>query len=369
MSALSVVHTEASRGLGGQEKRILLEAASFIERGHEALIVGQPDGKLRKEAEEEGVPFEPLRMRASWDALALGGLVRLIRKRRPDLIHTHSSKDSWLGGIAGRMLGVPVVRTRHVSIPVSPHGLNWVYRLPRRVMTTADLTRNLLIDSKACAPGRVKALPTGVDFRRFHEGVSGEGFRREAGLEAGTPAVGIMAQLRGSKGHEEFLAAARILKDEGCAAKFFVGGGGEGRATYEAEAARLGLLDDAVVFIGYRTDVPEVMAGLDVLVIASTRTEGVPQVALQGMAMGLPIVGTDVGGVPEALRPSGAGVVVPSRDPAALADGIRRLLRDPAAREEMGRAGREYARRWFSLDKMVDDTLTLYEEALSTCGS
>lgn len=369
MSALSVVHTEASRGLGGQEKRILLEAASLIERGHEVLLVGQPDGRLRKEADEAGVPFEPMRMRASWDALALRGLAGLIRRRRPDLIHTHSSKDSWLGGVAGRMLGVPVVRTRHVSIPVSSQGLNWVYRLPRRIMTTADLTRSLLIDSKACAPGRVKVLPTGVDFRRFHENVSGEGFRREAGLEGDALAVGIMAQIRGSKGHEEFLAAARLLKDEGCEAKFFIGGSGEGRATYEAEAARLGLLDGAVSFIGYRTDVPEVMAGLDVLVIASTRTEGIPQVAIQGMAMGLPIVGTDVGGVPEALKPSGAGVVVPARDPSALADGVRRLLRDPAAREKMGRSGREYARKWFSLDKMVDDTLALYEEVLSTCGN
>ena len=368
MRTLSVVHTEASPGLGGQEKRILLEAVSFIERGHKVLLIGQPDGELRREARQLRVPFEPMRMRVSWDPVALIGLIRLIGKRRPDLIHTHSSKDSWLGGIAGRVLGVPVVRTRHVSIPVSSHWLNWVYRLPHRIMTTASLTRNLLVDSQGCAPDRVRVLPTGVDFRRFHEGVTGDGFRREMGLEPYTPAVGMMSQLRGSKGHREFLKAARLLRDEGCGARFFIGGGGEWRGAYEAEAGRLGLLDGTVTFIGYRTDVPEVMAGLDVLVIPS-KHEAIPQVALQGMSMGLPIVGTNIGGIPEVLEPSGAGIIVTTHDPVALASGIRCLLEDPVAREKMGRSGREYARRWFSLDKMVVDTLVLYEEVISTCRS
>lgn len=368
MRALSVVHTEASRGWGGQEKRILLEAASLLERGHRVLLIGQPDGRLRSEAQLAGVPFLPTRMRASWDLWGLGALAKRIRQYRPDVIHTHSSIDSWLGGVAGRMLGVPVVRTRHVSIPVSAHGLNWVYRLPHRVMTTAALTRNMLADSGACLPERIRVLPTGVDFRRFHPGVAGDGFRREMGLGKGAHAVGMMAQLRGSKGHREFLAAARLLRDEGCAARFFIGGSGESRGIVEAEARRLGLLDGTLRFIGYRTDVPEVMAGLDVLVIASTRTEGIPQVALQGMSMGCPIVGTDLGGIPEVLAPSGAGVIVPIGDPAALAGGIRSLLGDPALRERMGRAGREYVRARFSLDKMVDDTLVLYQEAISPCG-
>ncbi len=346
----------------------MLEAASFIERGHKVLLIGQPDGKLWREARQARVPFEPMRMRVSWDPVALIGLIRLIRKRRPDLIHTHSSKDSWLGGVAGRVLGVPVVRTRHVSIPVSSHWLNWVYRLPHRIITTAGLTRNLLVDYGGCAPDRVRVLPTGVDFRRFHEGVTGDGFRREMGLEPDTPVVGMMSPLRGSKGHYEFLKAARLLRDEGCGARFFIGGGGKRRGAYEAEAGRLGLLDGTVTFIGYRTDVPEVMAGLDVLVIPS-KHEAIPQVALQGMSMGLPIVGTNVGGIPEVLEPSGAGVIVPPRDSVALASGIRRLLGDPVAREKMGRSGCEYVRRWFSLDKMVVDTLVLYEEVISTCGS
>ncbi len=368
MAALSVVHTEASPGMGGQEKRILLEAGGLIERGHEVLLVGQPNGELAKEARAAGVPFEPMCMRSSCDLTALRRLLGLLRKRRPSLVHTHSSKDSWLGGVAGRMLGLPVVRTRHVSIPVSAHGLNWVYRFPHRIMTTAEFIRKILVDARACAPERVSVLPTGVDFRRFHEGVTGEGFRREMGLAADTPAVGIVAQLRGSKGHGDFLAAARALRDEGCKARFFIAGSGPRREEYEGEAKRLGLLNETVVFLGYRSDVPEIMAALDVLVMASTRTEGIPQVALQGMAMGLPVVGTDIGGIPEVLKPSGAGVVVPAHDPEALAGGIRALLDEPERREAMGRAGRAYVRARHSVEKMMDDTLTLYEEVIATCA-
>ncbi len=101
-------------GLGGQEKRILLEAVSLQERGHRVLVVGQPDSLLKTETGRAGVPFREVRMRTSWDPLALLHLVAVIREFGPDLIHTHSSKDSWLAGIVGRTAGIPVVRTRHV---------------------------------------------------------------------------------------------------------------------------------------------------------------------------------------------------------------------------------------------------------------
>jgi len=354
--------------LGGQEKRILLEAVFLRERGHQVLLIGQPDSELEKEAGRAGMPFRAVRMRTSWDPLALTQIARVIRETRPDLIHTHSSKDSWLAGLAGRALGVPVVRTRHVSIPVSGHGLNWAYRLPHRVMTTAERIRQMLIETRACDPSRVRVLPTGVDLSRFHERVPRGIFRAEVGLGDDTPAVGIIAQLRKSKGHEHFLEAARLLRDEGSPARFFVVGEGQWRDIYREEARRLELLDGTVIFLGYRDDIPQVMAGLDLLVIASIRTEGIPQVALQAMAMGLPVVGTDVGGVPEVLLPSGAGVVVPVEDSRALASAVGELISDPARRSRMGAGGRAFVRERYSLDRMLDETLLLYEEVLSACA-
>jgi len=235
-------------------------------------------------------------------------------------------------------------------------------------MTTAERIREILVEAKACDPSRVRVLPTGVDFTRFHDRVPREVFRREVSLPPDVLAVGVMSQLRKSKGHEEFLATARAIKDEGRAVRFFIGGDGQWRGIYERTARDLGLLDGTVTFLGYRTDVPEVMAGLDLLVIASTRTEGIPQVALQAMAMGLPIVGTDIGGIPEILLPSGAGVVVPVKDARALAQAIRELLDDPDRRARMAAAGRAYVRERYSLERMVEETVELYEEVLTACA-
>ncbi len=369
MKPLNILHTEASPGWGGQEKRILLEAESLIKRGHRVSVVGQPEGLLAKEAARAGVPFRGIPMRASWDPVAFARLVFIFRDIRPDVIHTHSSKDSWLAGLAGRALGVPVVRTRHVSIPVSGHQFNWAYRLPRRVLTTADLTRRLLVEGGLCDSSRVRVLPTGVDPDSFNENVSGAAFRAEFGLPEGVPAVALIANLRKSKGVEHFLAAARILKEGGSEARFFVVGEGHWRDIFREEAGRLGLADGTLTFTGYRSDVPEIMAALDLLVIASTRTEGIPQVAFQAMSMGVAIVGTDIGGVPEAILPSGAGTLVPPADPYALAGAIGELLGDAGRRAQMGAGGKAYVSERHTLGHMLDATEKIYHEVLSACAS
>ena len=224
-------------------------------------------------------------MRTSWDPLALLHLVAVIREFGPDLIHTHSSKDSWLAGMAGRLMRAAVIRTRHVSIPVSGHQLNWAYRFPHKIMTTAKRISQILVENGLCDASRVCVLPTGVDLSLFHSGATGEAFRAEFGVPDGALTVGLIANLRKSKGIEHFLAAARILKDEGSPARFFVVGEGHWRGIFREDADRLGLLDGTVTFTGYREDVPDIMGALDVLVSASTGTEGIPQVALQAMAM------------------------------------------------------------------------------------
>ncbi len=332
-------------------------------------MVGQPESLLKPEAERASVPFREVRMRTSWDPLALANLVSLIREFRPDLIHTHSSKDSWLAGLVGRLMKAAVIRTRHVSIPVSGHQLNWAYRFPHKIMTTAERIRQILLENGLCDPARVCVLPTGVDLSRFNGGATGDSFRAEFNVPEGAPAVGLIANIRKSKGIEHFLAAACLLKAEGSGARFFVVGEGHWSDIFRQDADRLGLLDGTVTFTGYRNDVPNIMAALDVLVIASTRTEGIPQVALQAMAMGLPVVGTDIGGVPEAILPSGAGVVVPPGDSIAIANEIKELLGNPPRRALMGSSGKIYVKEHHSLNKMLDETERIYEEVLAACAN
>ncbi|MFQ6110871.1 MAG: glycosyltransferase family 4 protein [Nitrospinota bacterium] len=363
---LRVLHTESSPGWGGQEKRILLECLKLRERGHWFAIAGQPEGRLGEEARREGLRFFPVRMRSGFDALALLELMRLLRQERINIIHTHSSKDSWLGGIAGRLLRVPaIVRTRHVSIPVSSNPLNLVYRLPNRVATTARCSRELILKATGLSPERVRVIPTGVELEHFNPSISGEPFRQEFCLGEGEKAVGIVAQLRGSKGHEHFVAAAGRICERRDDVRFFIVGDGHWRELIAEDIKGKGL-EGKVVMTGYRQDIPEVMAGLDLLVIASIRTDGIPQSALQAMAVGLPVIGTEVGGIPEVLAPSGAGVLVPPGDPEALARAVEELLDDPSRMGEMGERGRAFVAEGFSLERMLDETERLYLEALGS---
>src|SRR5262249_49369811 len=113
----TVLHTEASPGLGGQEIRTLHEAQWTAERGWRAIVACQADRPLYARAREAGVEAVPIRMRSPWDVRALGRLVRVLSREQVSIVHTHSSVDAWVGGAAARIARVPVVRTRHVSIP------------------------------------------------------------------------------------------------------------------------------------------------------------------------------------------------------------------------------------------------------------
>src|SRR5262249_4849099 len=205
-----VLHTESSAGFGGQELRIVAESRWLAAHGRPTLLTAQPGARVLVEAERAGVPTVAVRMRAAWDLRAVVALRRLIRERNVGLVHTHSSVDAWVAGLAARSLGVPVVRSRHVSIAI-PRRRALVYRLADRVITSGEAVAAIVRGAGVPAE-RVVAIGPGLDTQRFHPNVSGMGVRGELGLRG--PAVGLVANIRGSKGHAYFLEAARLVLRE-----------------------------------------------------------------------------------------------------------------------------------------------------------
>jgi glycosyltransferase involved in cell wall biosynthesis len=303
------------------------------------------------------VPVVAIRMRGAADARAFARLRRLLRERRAALVHTHSSIDSWLAGLAARSLRVPVVRSRHVTIPIKNP---LVYRLADRIVASGDRAAQLVRD--AGVPGeRVVAISAGVDLERFHAGVSGEGVRAELGLSG--PLVGLVANLRGSKGHRFFLEAARAVLREAPATRFLVVGGGVGFDDIRRRIDEMGLAGE-VRMLGFRRDIPEVMAALDVLALPSIKSEATSQVILQALAVGTPVVATTVGGSPEVIRDGVTGRLVPPADGRALARAILDLLRDPGRARAMAHAGQAEIRASQSIDAVMTRTTSLYRELL-----
>ena len=179
---------------------------------------------------------------------------------RVSLVHTHSSVDSWLAGIAAKSLGRRVVRSRHVSIPIGRRRA-LVYRLADRIITSGEGVRSIVI-AAGIAPERVVSISAGVDGDRFHAGVSGQSVRQELGLGE-APVVGLVANVRGSKGHNFFLEAARTVLASTPDARFLIVGDGVGFDEVARRVREMGL-DASVRLTGFRRDVPEVMAALDV---------------------------------------------------------------------------------------------------------
>jgi glycosyltransferase involved in cell wall biosynthesis len=353
------VHTEASVGFGGQELRILGEAAWLRAHGWDALIVAQPASRLGREASAAELPVVEIAMPRVMAPRALLAVRRLLALRGARLVHTHSSVDSWLAGVAARSLGLPVVRSRHVSIAV-PRRRALVYRLAHRILTSAERVKAILVEA-GVAPAKIVAVPPGVDLTRFHAGVSGERVRAELGLVG--PVAGLVANIRGSKGHDVFLEAARLVLRQVPDARFLVVGDGVGFEDVRARVDALGL-DHAVVMTGFRHDVPEVIAALDVLVLPSIRSEATSQVILQAMAIGTPVVASAIGGSPEVVRDAETGRLVPPNDPAALAAAIVVTVRDRGRAHAMARTAQTFVRERLSLDAQMGATTAVYRALL-----
>jgi glycosyltransferase involved in cell wall biosynthesis len=357
----TVLHTEASPGLGGQEVRTLNEARWTVERGWRVLVAGQPDGRLMERARAAGLETAPLRMTGPADLRALVGLVRLIRRERVSLVHTHSSIDAWLGGTAARLCRVPVVRTRHVSIAIR-RGLNPVYRwLADRVITSGEAIRRLVLDV-GVPPERVIAIPAGVNLESFPFGARAPETARELGL--GHPVIGSVAMFRGSKGHPQLLQAFAMVREKRPGATLLLVGDGI-RRTWVEQLAREAKLSDAVVFTGFRPDVPALLATMDCFAQASTRTEGVPQALLQAFATGVPVVASRIGGIPEVVADGTTGLLVESESVESLAAGIERVLDDPDGAAQRARAARALVEARFSHTHAIDRLLEVYDGLLA----
>ena len=354
----TVLHTESSGGHGGQEIRTLAEARWLLRHGWGALIACQPGSPLFAEARATSIPVEPVRMRGATDLGAALRLRRLIRERGVSVVHTHSSVDSWLAGVAAKSLGRPVVRTRHVSIPIRRRRA-LVYRLADRIITSGESVRSIVI-AAGIAPERVVTISAGVDADRFHSGVSGKAVRGELGL-GGAPVVGLVANVRGSKGHNVFLEAAGSVLARVPGARFLIVGDGVGFDEVARRVRDMGL-DASVRLTGFRRDIPEVMAALDVLVLPSIRSEAIPQVIPQALAVGTPVVASTVGGSPELIRDGENGRLVPPGDARALADAIIALLREPERARAMARAGQAMVRERYTIDATMARTTAVYRE-------
>ena len=357
MRRLSIVHTEASLGWGGQEIRILSESQGMIRRGHEVKLLCPPEARIHAEAPNWGVPVVALPIGRK-RPIGVKALYQWLKGNRCDLVNTHSSTDAWLSALALLAMGrpIPTVRTRHISAPVPTNApTRWLYtRATARIVTTGEALKKELIERNGFPAQRIDSVPTGIDAARFRPGDAAAA-RARLNLPRDRKLVGIVATLRSWKGHRFLIEA--LPAD----AHLVIVGDGPMRAVLEDLVDKNGLRE-RTLFAGNQPDVVPWLQALDVFALPSYANEGVPQALVQAMLTGLPCVTTSVGGIPEIAIHEKTALVVPTEDPTALKSALQRLLSDPALTRRLGDEARRHCAANFSYQGMLDKMEEIYRQ-------
>lgn len=362
--SLRVLHLDSERTWRGGERQVLFLMRHQRDAGDQPILAAPPKSAILERARAAGFDVRPVPMRGTWDLHSVLRLASILRTDRPDVVHWHAARAHALGAMAARLERAPrTVLSRRVDFPVRRTlGSRLLYSLPiDAIAAISEGVRRALVASGVPA-GRIRVIPSGIDLQLFELPFDREAVRRELGLGPGDVLAIQVAALAPHKSQETLLDAAARLSRSAPNVTICIAGEGALRDVLLARHRALGL-GDRVRFLGFREDVIPLLRAADLFVLSSY-LEGLGTSVLDAMAAGLPVVATEVGGVPEIVRHEVNGLLVPARDPEALAAAIARLAQDPGARARMGAKGRERARE-FGSDRTAAATRALYEELLA----
>jgi len=338
---------------------------AFRERGYTMELATRPGARAGEEAERAGFTVHRLAFHGPLDLVTVVRLARLARARGIGLIHTHSSVDGWCGGLAGRLAGIPVVRSRHLASAVRP-GLNAriVYGwLPSRVISSGRHIRDELAALSGGDAARHVSIPAGADATRFHPGVDPAPVRRELGLDAADQVVGIVAVLRSWKGHEILIEACERAAPELPRLRLLIVGDGPMGPKIRERAAH-GALAGRTIFAGHRDDVPALMRAMGVCVLPSLKNEATSQVMPQAMLVGTPVICSSAGGLTEVVEDGVTGRVVPPGDVEALRRALAAVWAEPERTRAMAERARARALERFTFERQIEATDAVYRGLL-----
>lgn len=363
---MRIAHLDTGRGWRGGQAQVLGLSRGLAERGHEVLLLAPP-GPLLERARAAGVRAVRWSARGEWDVGALFAAARLLAGFRAEVAHCHSAHAHALGVPAARRARVPAVFvSRRVDFAVGGNPLSWLkYRMP--VDRYLCISRGVLeVLRRAGVPeSRLALVPSGIEFPEPDLARAAD-LRGLIGAPAGAPVVGTVAALAPHKDHATLLEAAAIVRRERDDVHFAWVGEGECRPTLERRRAALGL-GSRVHLLGFRTDAHALLAQFTLFALSS-HLEGMCTSLLDAQALGVPVVATRVGGVPDVVEDGVSGRLVPERDPQALAGALLEALRAPRERERWVDGARRSVER-FRIANTVEGTLEQYRQVLAARGA
>lgn len=362
---LNVMQMTDITGRGGAEKA-LVDLALHLDRRrfNVSVCATRSAGNYQPLLDAAQVPTVILERNSRWDAVKLGGLVRLLRRQRIHVLHTHLFGTNTWGRLLGTLAGVPVIIAHEHWSSKAQHEV-WVdrllYRLSDRIIVPSEASKRLVMELEHIPARALTVVYNGVDIAQFAPGAERAAVRAELGLTTDNVVIGSVGRLSADKGGQDVLirAVAEVRQTQPQVRLVFVGDGPL-RVNLEALVFELGL-SDQVHFTGQRADVARLLGAFDIFVLPSLR-EALPIAVIEAMAVRLPVVAGRIGGIPEVVEDGTTGCLVPPGDGAALAAVLERLVADPALVARLGAAGQARVQSQFTVEQMVRRVEHLYDE-------
>lgn len=361
-----------SAGYGGGERYLELLLDHIDRSRFRPILICSEPGPFVDKMVSQHVPTHIVHLTPLFNPLAVIRLAHLLKRNAVTILQTHGARANVYGCLAARLAGVPcIVATIHNSIRdyevslVRRHLYLTILRvllpLTNRLICVSDaIKRDVLAD----CPGietKTTTIRNGIHQRWFSQNTDPHKIRKEWCVGDG-PTLLVVARLTNQKGHRFLIEALPGLLAEWPSLTCLFVGEGESKKTLQVLARKLGIAK-ACCFVGAQNNVADWYAAADVVVLPSL-SEGLPFVVLEAMAMARPVIASSVNGVPEIIQDGLNGLLVPPRNPHALERAIRSLLRDPIRAARMGKAGRQEMATAFTVDKMIHDTVRVFEEAM-----
>jgi len=353
---VNLLHLESSGSWGGQEYRTCLEINWLNANGHRAWLICDPTSEVMTKARELGTPVIPMLLKHRINPFVSFRIWLFCRRNRVDLIKNYSSKDHWLC-LPLYLCGWPVTRACCITDPLGKKQRAFIYRHGcAKIVADAQVIKKEFIEQYGINAKKIEVIGSAVDLEKFSPNRDRTKFRREVGLSDETPIIVNVGMIRPDKGQFNLVEAARIVRHQRRDAHFvFVGEatGGRSREKWVRKAIDRAGLNGNVLMMGYRWDIPDILAAATMVVIASRHTEASPIVLREAFASGRPVVATRVGDVPEIIVHGQNGLIVQPNDSNALATAILLFLSDENLASRCAENGLRYAREHFCFDRMM----------------
>ena len=358
-----ILHTETLKHWGGQQNRILMEAIGLTRKGHKVIIVCNRGSVLAQKAKaHKGITVYEVRMRDR-SYFQVPKLMKIIRKEGVDIVCTHSSLDSWPGGLAAKLTGRKLVRFRHNLFPI-PRNIfaKFIYSIPDRIIVISGGIKELLVKKYGFKSEDISVIPSSVDIDVFSPDV--EGLRKELKIPSDKIILGNTSTFTKAKGQEFLLTAFNnIVRKFPCILLL------AGRISETSKSKYLSCVDedvrDRVIFLGHRDDIPMVLKTIDIFIFPSV-IEGLGTALLEAMAVERPVLVSDIPTFREFIVDGVNGLFFKAGSPEDIEKKVSLLISDKSLRDTLGKNARRTVLERFSIDVMIDKTEQLYKEILNS---